>query len=175
MTCFPSRSIAGTSSTSGAGVASGSSKGSGATTSTGGGVSGFGEPKGRIRALIGVPGGETFLTFFTGSRRSTVGPWTLGLAGSLAGVGAAESVAGRVERDPGPARRAAAGFLSVDFFWIFSAILKLFAGGSVHVRPSGGGFAGQSLGCFKNPLAGFDVSSKGFCDIIWSSKENDLD
>jgi hypothetical protein len=73
-----------------------------------------------------------FLTFFSGFRRSTVGPWTLG-SFSLAGEGAGDSAAGRVERVEAPERRAVAvGLLSVGFFLVFSAMIIFRAGTGFH-------------------------------------------
>jgi hypothetical protein len=85
------------------------------------------EPNGLMPARV-----DTFLSFFSGFRRSTVGPWTL-VSFSLAGEGAGDSAGGRVERVEAPDRRAVAvGLLSVGFFLVFSAMIIFRKGAGFH-------------------------------------------
>jgi hypothetical protein len=77
---------------------------------------------------------EDVLTFFSGFRRSMVGPWIFGSLG-VAGEGACDSAGGRVDRGEAPDRRAAeAGLASVGFFLVFSAMVVFRAGTGFH-RP----------------------------------------
>ena len=123
------------SATSGAGSGSGSGAGGGGVCETGGAT------RGLMNGLIPTLS-EVFLTFLTGSSRSTVGPWTFGSGAGVAdgaGVSAAEREV-RVEREEPAARFVAVGFSSVDVFLVFSAMVSCEPGERFHTPQAAGVF-----------------------------------
>ena len=90
-----------------------------------------------------MPGrSEVFLTFLTGSSRSTVGPWTFS-SGAGAAEGAGDSAVERdvrAEREVPAARFVAAGFSSVVFFFVFSAMVNYEPGERFHTPQAAGVF-----------------------------------